>query len=330
MKMISQFLRVARPAGTMLLVGVFAGITIGGSVGVVASSSSKPVTVCVDKANFMRHSKTNKCAVGETRVAIGQTGDRGQQGDTGPAGAKGDTGPAGTKGDTGPAGTKGDTGPAGSNAISITPQSVCDGSDTNTTADEVCKIGMTGPGGGLIFFVDYNNEFETYDYLEAAPADALFPTGEGGGVWATAVLQCGPPPRNYNCQSSYSIYTETYVALATVLGRHRGLFGGKAATAAIVARHDAGLVTKNSYAAGIADDYQANGKTDWWLPSKDEMGKMAENLNNRGVGGFRALTYWTSSEYGSENVYQYNFEFGYSTKNMKNGGNVYVRPVRGF
>jgi hypothetical protein len=331
----------------VLLVGVFAGITVGGGVSVVASSSSKSVTVCVDKANFMRYSKTNKCARGEKRVAIGQTGAAGTKGDTGAAGTKGDTGaagtkgdtgaagtkgdtgPAGTKGDTGPAGTKGDTGPAGSSAVLITPQAVCDGSDANTTFDEVCKIGMKGPGGGLIFFVDYNNEFETYDYLEAAPTDALFPSGEGGGVWATAVLNCGPSPRNYNCQT-YSIYTETNVALATILGRHRGLFGGKAATEAIVARHDAGSIAKNTYAAGIADTYEANGKTDWWLPSKDEMGKMAENLNNRGLGSFRALTYWTSSEHGSENGYQYNFEFGYSTKNIKQSGNIYVRPVRGF
>jgi len=313
----------------VLLVGVFAGITVGGGVSVVASSSSKSVTVCINKANFMRYSETNKCAVGEKRVAIGQTGAAGTKGDTGAAGTKGDTGAAGTKGDTGPAGTKGDTGPAGSSAVLITPQAVCDGSDANTTFDEVCKIGMTGPGGGLIFFVDYNNEFETYDYLEAAPTDALFPSGEGGGVWATAVLNCGPSPRNYNCQT-YSIYTETNVALATILGRHRGLFGGKAATEAIVARHDAGSIAKNTYAAGIADTYEANGKTDWWLPSKDEMGKMAENLNNRGLGSFRALTYWTSSEHGSENGYQYNFEFGYSTKNIKQSGNIYVRPVRGF
>jgi len=102
-----------RSVVALILVGVFAGITIGGGVGVVASSSSKPVTVCVNKANFMRYSKTSKCAAGEIKVVIGQTGATGPQGDAGTAGAKGDTGAAGAKGDTGAAGAKGDTGATG-------------------------------------------------------------------------------------------------------------------------------------------------------------------------------------------------------------------------
>ena len=116
MKIVTQFFRAPRPAGTMLVVGVFAGITIGGGVGVVASPSSKSVTVCVNKADYMRYSKTNKCAVGETKVAIGQTGavgakgDTGLKGDIGLTGAKGDTG---LKGDTGATGAKGDTGATG-------------------------------------------------------------------------------------------------------------------------------------------------------------------------------------------------------------------------
>jgi hypothetical protein len=339
MKTIARLFRARRPAGMMLVVGALIGITIGGGVSVVASPSSKPVTVCVNKAKFMRYSKTNRCAAGETRVAIGQTGDRGQQGntgtagtkgDTGAAGAKGDTGTAGTKGDTGAAGAKGDTGTAGSNGIIITPQAVCDGSDADTTANEICKIGMTGPGGGLIFFVDDYNEFETYDYLEAAPADALFASGATTAMWASSNLsKCGPS-RNSACQV-YSIYTETNVALATILGRHRGLFGGKAATEAIVARHDAGSIAKNIYPAGVADTYEANGKTDWWLPSKDEMGKMAENLNNRGVGGFLDSSYWTSSETVADNTAAWSQNFYYDRQLNQSKNNIFsVRPVRGF
>ena len=98
-----------------------------------------------------------------------------------------------------------------------------------------------------------------------------------------------------DCQAA-TIYTATGVTLATIKGLHRGLFGGKAATAAIVARHDAEVVDKNLYAAGVADDYVVNGKTDWWLPSRNELAKMRENLNEKGVGGFASDFYWSSSE----------------------------------
>ena len=38
---------------------------------------------------------------------------------------------------------------------------------------DACKIGAVGPGGGWIFFVDYNDEYTGFDYLEAAPDDIL-------------------------------------------------------------------------------------------------------------------------------------------------------------
>ena len=50
-----------RSIGAMLLVGVLAGVTVGGGVGVIAASSTKTVTVCVDKKdNHMNYSKNSK------------------------------------------------------------------------------------------------------------------------------------------------------------------------------------------------------------------------------------------------------------------------------
>ena len=40
-----------RSAGVLLLVGVLAGVTVGGGVGVIAASSTKSVTVCANKKN---------------------------------------------------------------------------------------------------------------------------------------------------------------------------------------------------------------------------------------------------------------------------------------
>jgi hypothetical protein len=330
-----------RSIAAVLLVGVLAGVTVGGGVGVFAASSKKTVTVCANKkTNVLRYAKNGKCVKTETKVVLNQKGVAGAKGDTGAAGAKGDTGAAGAKGDTGAAGAKGDTGAAGATGangtngtngtLAIAQQSVCDGSDTDTIANEVCKVGMTGPGGGLIFFVDYNDEYATYDYLEVAPADAVYALSASTGVWATTATTCGPAPRNTDCQAG-SIYTETGVALATIKGSHRGLFGGKAGTAAIVDRMNTGIPTaKNTYAAGVADDYVSpNGTGDWWLPSKDELQKMQENLNNKGVGGFAADFYWSSSENNESLPWVQGFNGGYQGFSNK-GNDWYVRPVRAF
>jgi hypothetical protein len=158
----------------------------------------------------------------------------------------------------------------------------------------------------------------------------VYASSATSGVWATSVTQCGAvAPQATSCQND-TIYTETAVALATIRGLHRGLFGGKAATAAIVARHDAGSAAKNTYAAGVADDYVANGKSDWWLPSKDEITMMQSNLGNKGVGGFASLNYWSSSEGDSYAAWTQDFSYGIQGYNNKETTRFYVRPVRAF
>jgi len=39
---------------------------------------------------------------------------------------------------------------------------------------DACKIGAVGPGGGWIFFVDYNDQYPDFTYLEAAPTDIAY------------------------------------------------------------------------------------------------------------------------------------------------------------
>ena len=81
------------------------------------------------------------------------------------------TWPAGVSmiGPAGPSGSPGAAGTNGSNAtIAITELFLCDGPDAGSVANEKCKIGMTGPGGGVIFFVDYNDVYPDFNYLEAA------------------------------------------------------------------------------------------------------------------------------------------------------------------
>jgi hypothetical protein len=189
---------------------------------------------------------------------------------------------------------------------------------------------MTGPGGGLIFFVDYNDQYAGFNYLEAAPADGVFAASAATGVWATTVAKCGEGS-NSDCERN-SIYTETGAALATILGLHRGLSGGQAATTAIIAKHIG--VALDTYAAGVADSYTApsfNGvsKNDYYLPTQEELELMLRNLTNVGVGGFVAYHYWSSSEGARDSAWTQAFNDGTQNSYFK-GGPYHVRPVRAF
>ena len=50
-------------------------------------------------------------------------------------------------------------------------------------------------------------------------------------------------------------------------------------------------------AAWICKNYTGGGYTDWFLPSKDELNLMRQNLYAHGYGNWSGATYWSSSEY---------------------------------
>ena len=182
---------------------------------------------------------------------------------------------------------------------------MCDGSDDGTVADELCKIGMNGPGGGPIFFIDYNDQYASFcatgdcNYLEASPVDAT------DGDW---------------CSNKSS---------------DLGLTGwDKSAVGAGRMNTTTADTTCTSGAVQIAVDYTApsfNGvaKDDWWLGSIGEMMLMYTNLRQAGVGGFLAVNYWSSSGDNTRNAWYQNFFSG--AADIINKITTYnVRPVRAF
>ena len=318
-----------KSAGVLLLVGVLAGVTVGGGVGVIAASSTKSVTVCANKkTNVLRYAKNGRCVKTETKVVLNQTG---ADGAAGAAGAKGDTGATGAKGDAGTAGTNGTNGTNGaagaSSPTGFMARSVC-GSNGTT----LCVVGVQGPGGGTIVYVDSTNEMPMYDYLEAAPADA-----STGVVWSTTAARCGTAA-DTDCQTSF--LSDAGTALGYI-----GLGMGRAATAAIVARHDAGAVAEIDYAAGVADAYTTATASDWFLPSRDELNEVCKYARNTGqaagastectggsaptLRGFASDFYWSSSEYDAGNAWSQFFYVGHQYNDDK-AYTYFVRPVRGF
>ena len=201
----------------------------------------------------------------------------------------------------------------------------------------LCAVGVQGPGGGTIVYVDSTNEIPGYDYLEIAPADA-----STGVVWSTNTANCGPA-RSTSCRTSF--VSDAGTALSYV-----GLGTGRAATATIVARLDAFGVSKALYAAGVADAYTTVTTTatvsDWFLPSKDELNEVCKYARNTGqaagastvctggalrtgVGGFSDGGYWSSSEFDGSTACGQDFDSGFQGSSTETNA-FYVRPVRAF
>ena len=153
----------------------------------------------------------------------------------------------------------------------------------------VFHIGDNGPAGGKVFYVTDNTGLHG---LEAAPAD-------------------------HSAQVQWGCYGTTIAgADGTAVGT------GAANTAAIVA----GCAQANT-AAKIADAYDLNGYTDWYLPSKDELNLLIQQ--NTVVGGFAGNDYWSSSQLNSYLAWHQFFSNGVQDNSVKNFP-LPVRAVRAF
>ena len=87
--------------------------------------------------------------------------------------------------------------------------------------------------------------------------------------------------------------------------------------------------TCSAGAIQAAADYSGGSKTDWFLPSIGETSTMYQNLRALGLGGFRRLTYWSSSEGSTTGVFTQGFFSNTVTSSLKDS--IYgVRPIRSF
>jgi hypothetical protein len=133
-------------------------------------------------------------------------------------------------------------------------------------------------------------------YLEAAPTDIPM-IGISSIVWATTAAVCyarGSTSGTSDCQSN-SIYSGDFATQSASRTAATAIGKGMENTNQIYSRlTTAGSVATSSYAAGLAWAYANNSKTDWFLPSKDELIQL---WANRLVLNMTAFTYWSSSEY---------------------------------
>lgn len=163
------------------------------------------------------------------------------------------------------------------------------------------QIGDIGPSGGIIFF----NKLDTiggWNFMECAPSDLAITA-----PWSTTLV----PVQNLN----------------TSIGT------GKLNTQIIVGT--LGLSNIN-YAAQLCDFYTFNGSSDWFLPSRDELLKIQQNLFLNGIGNFQSgFKYWTSSgdDFFTQNAWCQNMQNSASSSNSISelkSLNLKVRPIRWF
>jgi hypothetical protein len=104
----------------------------------------------------------------------------------------------------------------------------------------------------------------------------------------------------------------------------QGIGWGRENTIAIVAQNGEG-----KYAAKFVDDYSANGKSDWFLPSRDELDVVYNASVTVGAPKVLPMPYWTSSEnsakYAWYQLFQDGTQFTDENKVGQSNGNKQLR-----
>lgn len=175
---------------------------------------------------------------------------------------------------------------------------------------QTCERGDVGLGGGTVFYTSGTGDTQ---YMEVAPLTWNDNTQELAYKW---------------CHTNLGVATGT------------GIGTGKTNTSAIAATCTGGAaeaISNKNAAGGVG------GKTDWFLPSKDELNQLcrfvrqqAENAtvcDSSGVRrtGFVGASYWSSSQLQADKAWYQRLNDGVQYAN--DGGKmtqIYFRPVRSF
>ena len=130
------------------------------------------------------------------------------------------------------------------------------------------NIGDIGPEGGFIFFVDELDEYNNWDYLEAAPYGWYDYDNDPYLEW----------------DGNMDFVYETYTFIGS----------GEFNTDVVMP-----IKRYSPSAVQVCYDHcvTVNGEIidDWFLPSRDELNQMYNNLYLFGIGGLSSNSYWSSS-----------------------------------
>lgn len=218
------------------------------------------------------------------------------------------------------------------------------------------EISNRGPSGGWIFYdCDADNDPNEnggrgkdnlmstgcgWRYLEAAPADLRVVDGK------PTVDSTASGYDNAEKRYIFGYYRTSASEKNKAAGTNISIGSGEANTQNLVEKmgdnaytYSSGSETTADYAARLCSilEYEHDGVfyTDWFLPSKDELNLMYENLKKKGIGLFADNDYWSSSESNADNAWEQSFFSGNQYYGGSQGGGYRVgdsrvRPIRAF
>ena len=193
--------------------------------------------------------------------------------------------------------------------LSLFALAACDSSSGSGGMDDfelgAFEVGDMGPAEGIIIFVDENEDYEDFIYLEAAPGDLE--------VDGSSIHSWGPG------------FDDPFLVGGTL----ESFGAGESNTALIVAEME--KEDESGRAAQLVDAYSHAGFNDWYLPSKNELEYMCEEIHLDDEGDFENVFYWSSSETGIQQAWSISFSASFCTESSANKGSNYrIRPIRSF
>jgi len=189
---------------------------------------------------------------------------------------------------------------------------------TLTVSAAIYNVGDTGPGGGKVFYVA-STPF-------ASPGSTCNTNG-AGGISTCRYLEAAPNTWSGGSSDPTRSWSTSPNTSTAVIGAD-GTAIGTGYQNSLDIQNQNGNVAATS-AAVAARAYTGGLKTDWFLPSKDELNQL--HLQRANVGGFVAGDYWSSSESPFANgAWGQAVGGGGQYYGSKDNNTFYVRPVRAF
>jgi len=173
-----------------------------------------------------------------------------------------------------------------------------------------------GPAGGYIFYENVNYEADGWRYLEAAPAgwngSPGDPTAIFGYYWnGTAFQTAGTAAEVGSGENNTTAIIGNVMYTSNLHNTIASVYAAKMC-ADLVLPHD-------------GDDYD-----DWFMPSKDELNLMFQNLKQQDLGGFENFSYWCSTEFSADSAWNQYFVTGTTNSSALRSNTFRIRPIRAF